>query len=136
MSAPLESPLGGWLKFETAGHLGEPGTTLELHDAVTGLTRDIVRASRVPGDSWRAAYVDVSRQPFVVVARDTDPKRWFAFSAPVEMGALSHWAWTAAKYGLLILYLSAGAALAVGAWAFQAWRAGKAAVSAECPPPC
>jgi hypothetical protein len=128
LSAPLESPLGGWLKFETAGHLGETGTSLEIHDAVTGVARANVQASRVPGESWRTAYVDISRHPFVVVARDTDSPRWFAFSRPVEMGTLSYWAWFATKQGLLLLWISAAALLGVGVVGFFS---GKTPASAQ-----
>ena len=73
ISAPIVSTLGGWLKIETAGQLGEPRSSLELHDAQTGVRLGLVRASRIPGDSWRAAYVRAPRRPFVFVARDTDP---------------------------------------------------------------
>lgn len=101
ISKPLESPLGGWLKLETAGHLGETGTALELHDAQTGRALATLRPSRVPGDSWRAAYVRAPTRPFVIVARDSDSARWFAFSAPVEMSAWSYFGRQAAKHGLL-----------------------------------
>jgi hypothetical protein len=101
----------GWLKFETAGHLGEPGVALELHDAQTGALVGSVRPSRVPGDSWRAAYVRAPRRPFVVVARDEDPRHWFAFSAPVEMSAGSYAAWQLARHGLLLAAIGVGVGL-------------------------
>ncbi len=113
-SAPLTAPLGGWLKFETAGHLGEPGVALELHDARTGVRLANVRPSRIPGDTWRAAYVHAPRQSFIVVARDEDPRRWFAFSSPVEMSTLSYWAWRAGKQGLLIAVSATAAAALLG----------------------
>ena len=106
-SAPLTSPLGAWLKFETAGHVGEPGVSLELRDARTNALLANVRPTKIPGDTWRAAYLRAPREPFIVVARDTDPARWLAFSAPVEMGSLSHWAWRATKHGLLIAICAA-----------------------------
>jgi hypothetical protein len=113
-SAPLPAPKTRWLKFETAGHLGEPGVALELRDARTDALLGSVRPSRVPHDSWRAAYVTAPKVPFVVVARDRDATRWIAFSPPVEMGAYSYWAWQAAKNGLLLLWLSLGASVALG----------------------
>jgi len=110
ISDPLSSPMGGWLKFEAAGQLGEPGTSLELHDALTGVRLGSVLPSRIPGDSWRAAYVRAPQVPFVVVARDSDPTRWMAFSAPVEMSPLSYWAWRATQHGLLVAIIAAGLA--------------------------
>ena len=107
MSAPLATDLQGWLKFETAGQLGEPGLALELHDAQTGVLLASVRPSRTPGDGWRAAYVAAPARPFVVVARDEDATRWFAFSAPVEMSSGSRAAQLLAKNGLLIALVGA-----------------------------
>jgi hypothetical protein len=111
ISSPVVPTLHGWLKIETAGQLGQSGTALELHDAETGVLLADVRANKTPGDAWRAAYVRTPRRPFVLVAKDTDPTRWLAFSAPVEMGALSYRAWQAAKSGMLLVWLSASATL-------------------------
>jgi hypothetical protein len=135
MSAPLQSPLGGWLVFKTAGQLGEAGTSLALHDAVTGVSTTPIRPTGRAGENWRAAYVDVSRQSFVVVARDTDPKRWFAFSAPTEMASLSYRAWALTKHGMLVLYISAAAAFAVGSWGLIR-RAEKRPARVAEPSPC
>lgn len=114
-SAPLTAPLGAWLKFETAGHLGAAPATLavELRDAQTRALLSTVQPSKIPGDTWRAAYVPAPRQPFIVVARDQDSARWLAFSAPVEMGRLSYLAWRATQHSWLLVQLSAGAALAL-----------------------
>ena len=114
ISAPLLSTLGGWLKIETAGQLGEPRSSLELHDAQTGVRLGSVRASRIPGDSWRAAYVRAPRRPFVIVARDADPMHWLAFSEPVEMSNLSFWAWQACRHGQLLTGVAATTALLLG----------------------
>jgi hypothetical protein len=119
-SAPMEAPLGGWLKFETAGDLPAPagGTRLEVQDAKTGEVLAEVRPSRRPGDSWRAAYVRAPRGPFVVAATDAAPEGWLAFSAPVEMGVYSYYAWQVTRHARLLLYFSAAAALvlAVLSW--------------------
>ena len=102
-SAPVSSPLGAWLKFETAGQPGESALiALELRDAKSDTLLATVRPTRIPGDTWRAAYVRAPRIPFVIVARDRDSARWLAFSAPVEMGHLSWLAWRATQHGLLI----------------------------------
>ncbi|MSU22411.1 MAG: hypothetical protein EXS32_01155 [Opitutus sp.] len=108
-SAPIMAPLRSWLKFETAGHLGEATVALELRDARTRALLADVRPTKVPGDAWRAAYVRAPRAPFVVVARADVPACWFAFSAPVEMGPLSHLAWQAVKNGPLLTALAGGA---------------------------
>ncbi len=108
-SAPLTSPLGAWLKFETAGQLGESPATLslELRDAQNGTTLASIRPSKIPGDAWRSAYVRAPSSPFVVVARDQDPSRWLAFGAPVEMGHFSYLASRATKHGLLLAEIAA-----------------------------
>jgi hypothetical protein len=116
-SAPLTAPLGGWLKFETAGDLGRDGPSaealakadvaLELRDAKSHALLASVAPTKVPGETWRAAYVRAPREPFVVVARDESTTRWMAFSAPVEMGNLSYVAWRCAKNGALVAEISA-----------------------------
>ena len=124
-SAPLASPLGAWLKFETAGDLGNPAAplALELRDAQSDALLATVAATKIPGDAWRAAYVRAPHQPFVVVARDADPAHWFAFTAPTEMGNLSHFAWLLTKNGPLLLYIAIGVSVLVGfAAAVLAWR--------------
>jgi hypothetical protein len=108
-SKPLESPLGAWLKFEIAGDLppaGAPQIGLSLQDARSGDSLAEVRPTKMPGNTWRSAYVPAPRQPFVVTARDSSAQHWLAVGAPVEMGWLSYWAWRASKNGLLIVYIS------------------------------
>ena len=107
-SAPVTpTRRGGWLRFETAGQLGEPGIELELRDVASNDVIAQVRPSKVPGDAWRSAYVPQPAAPFVVVARDLDPTRWLAFSGPVEMGPLSYWAWQANKHAPLLFMITA-----------------------------
>jgi hypothetical protein len=114
-STPVQATRGGWLKFETAGFLGEPngGVLLELRDAATDAFLAKVRPTKIPGDTWRSAYVRAPRQPFVVVAHDRHAARWFAFSGPVEMSTLSYWAWRATKNGLLIVWVAGAATIAL-----------------------
>ena len=121
-SAPLVATLGGWLKLETAGQLGEPGVSLALCDARTGALLADVRPTKVPGDAWRAAYVRAPRAPFVVVARDESATRWLAFSAPVEMSNLSHAAWVLVKNGQLLAICAAVACALLGLAAFAIAR--------------
>lgn len=113
-SLPLTAAAGGWLKFEVAGQPGAEGISLELRDAVTDRTLHRITPSRPPGDTWRAAYVPAPAAAFVVVAVDQSPTAWIAFSAPVEMGRLSHAAWRLTQHGALIAALAAVAALMLG----------------------
>jgi len=110
-SAPVPPTAAPWLKFETAGHAGENGVSLELRSVRTGHLLGTVSPSKVPGDTWRAAYVRTPAEPYFVLAKDTDPTRWLAFSGPTEMGGLSYWAAQATKHGLLILALATAATL-------------------------
>ncbi len=123
-SAPLAAPQSGWLKFETAGDLGRPGAavSLMLRDAQSGAALVEVNPGKIPGDTWRAAYVRAPRATFVIEARDDSAAHWLAFSAPVAMSAPSYWAWQATKHGLLIFTLAACATLALALWAWIAGR--------------
>ncbi len=113
-SAPLTATPGRWLKFEVAGQPEAAGIELELRDAATDRTLQRITPSRPPGDTWRAAYVPAPTEPFVVVARDQSATGWVAFSAPVEMGRLSHAAWRLTQHGALIAVIAAVAALLLG----------------------
>ncbi len=112
-SAPIVPTAFGWLKFETAGQIGHRsgGVSLTLQDAQSGRTLARIAPTRMPDDSWRAAYVRTPSEPFVIVATDASPTPWIAFSPPVAMGAGSYWAWRVAKHGLVILYVAAALSL-------------------------
>jgi hypothetical protein len=135
-SAPLTAPLGAWLKFETAGQLGaSPATlSLELRDAQSGTTLASIRPSKIPGDTWRSAYVRAPSSPFVVVARDQDPARWLAFGAPVEMGHFSYLASRATKHGLLLAEIAALIAAGTAATALCMARISPRAPRTPAPP--
>jgi len=112
-SAPIDPPKFGWLKFETAGQVGHRsgGVSLTLEDAQTGRTLARIAPTRMPDDTWRAAYVRTPSEPFVIVATDASATQWIAFSPPIAMGAGSYWAWRVTKHGKLILYFAAGLSL-------------------------
>ena len=114
MSAPLTAPLGGWLKFETAGDIGRDGIVLELRGEQSHRHLADVRPTKIPGDFWRAAYVRAPSEPFVVVARDTSAAHWLAFSAPVEMSNLSYLAWQCTRHGRWVALIAAAAAAVLG----------------------
>ncbi len=109
-SRPLSVRRPGWLKFVVAGELGEPGLALELRDPRTDALLATVQPDRVPGETWRPAYVRTPDRPFVIAATRADPSRWFAFSEPAEMARGSHWAWSAVRHGALVAGIAAGAA--------------------------
>ena len=122
-SKPLPPPPAfSWLRFETAGHTGEPGVALELRSADGTRLLANVKPTRTPGDSWRAAYVPSPRVPYIIAARDDDPARWLAFSGPIEMGPLSYWAWQATRHSRLILYGSLATTAALGLLVLQRER--------------
>ena len=113
-SPPL--PAGrGWWKIETAGHLGEPGATLEVVSAASGRVLGSIVPSRPAGATWRAAYIPAPREPAVLRARVESAAHWIAFSTPIEMATLSYRAWVLAKYGLWIA-LAGGLGLAALWW--------------------
>lgn len=121
-SAPIVPPPFGWLRFETAGQIGHRsgGVSLTLQDAQSGRTLARIAPTRMPNDSWRAAYVRTPSQPFVIVATDASSAQWIAFSPPVAMGAGSYWAWQVTKHALVILYVAAALSLILTA-AFIFW---------------
>lgn len=123
-SEPLEPPRAGWLKFETAGDLGREGAdvSLSLRDARTGAVLAEVRPGKIPGESWRAAYVRTPDRPFIVEARDDSAAHWLAFSGPVELGAPAYWAQQGTKHGLLIAQIAGGVAVVLFTLIFMAGR--------------
>jgi len=105
-SAPLQAPVGGYLKFEISGDLFAPGNDLELHDAFSGEKLATLRPDKIPGNTWRATYVSAPSQKFVIKAHHSKDAPHFAFSEPVEMPNGSYWAWILNKNGQLIAVLS------------------------------
>ncbi|MEO6244582.1 MAG: hypothetical protein ABIQ12_04025 [Opitutaceae bacterium] len=127
-SHPITAGNFGWLKFETAGDLGQAGVSLVLLDAQTGATLTTIKPTKIPGDRWRAAYVRTPRTPFIVAASDTAAAPWLAFSPPVEMGAGSYWAWQAVKHGWHLVWLALAGIVLVG---FAAWQSARNAYEAR-----
>lgn len=122
MSAPLRAPFGGYLKFEMSGDVSASGNYLELRDAFTGAKLATIRPDKVPGASWRAAYVPAPSEKFVIYARRAKGAPPFAFSEPVEMPAGSYWAWILNKNGQLIAVIAAITSLILSG---LAWRANR-----------
>ena len=117
-SAPLRVEAGTWLKFETAGALGDngdPKIKLALTDARTGERLAEVQAKRAPGDHWRAVYVEAPDRPFTITATDESTEQWLAFTAPTEMSPLSYRAWRLSKASYPFIVAGVIASLLLGA---------------------
>lgn len=136
-SAPIVPPAFGWLKFETAGQIGHRsgGVSLTLEHAQTGRTLARIAPTRMPDDSWRAAYVRTPSEPFVIVATDASPTQWIAFSPPVAMGAGSYWAWQVTKHGQMILYFAGGLSLILTTGLVISWGRRRLAAGVRQPIP-
>jgi hypothetical protein len=119
MSAPITPPRLGYLKFEVAGDLGSRAVALELWSADGARHLATVRPSRVPGDTWRAAYVRTPRESFRVVASDRDAAGWLAFSAPTPMSAGSYWVWRLAAHAPLLTWISGALLFLILPWAIR-----------------
>ena len=110
-SVPIVRPTRGYWQIEVAGYLGQPGLSLELVSHTTGMVLATVVPAQLLRESWRAAYARAPGTSAVLVARDASAIRWFAFSAPVEMGPLSYWAWRLATCGRLAALSAGGGAI-------------------------
>ena len=116
-SLPGPAPHVRWLRFETAGSPGEPGVSLQLRSAANDRLLAEIKPTRVPGDTWRTAFVPAPAEAYRIVAIDRDPDRWLGFSGPAAMGGLSFLAWQATRHAPLMLgvFAAATAVLAVAA---------------------
>ncbi|MFM8334262.1 MAG: hypothetical protein ACKODK_01750 [Opitutaceae bacterium] len=121
---PAPAPKVRWLRFETAGNLGEPGVSLQLRSAADDRVLAEVKPSRVPGDAWRTAFVPAPREAYRIVASDRDPTRWLAFSGPAEMGGLSYLAREATRHAPLIFGVTTGVTALLAAVALIRRRRG------------
>jgi len=90
-----------YLQFEIAGHLGQEDLSLITRDTQAGTTRAIV-PPRSKGASWKPVHVRAPGAQYLLVATDNHAAKWFAFSEPKEMGALSVYAAIVAEYGSLV----------------------------------
>ena len=113
-SAVIPASQFAYWKFEIAGDLAEPGLSLRIVSARTGAVLTDIMPYSIARDSWRTVYVNAPGEPAVLVARDLNPHRWFAFSEPVEVGWLPYWARKLAKYGWWPLGIGLATMLIVG----------------------
>ena len=87
-----------YLRFAFAGDLGEDGLRFSQRDTVSGRQFDWHPAKHI-GERWHTDYLTKPGREFSVEAVDGSPTRWFAFSAPVEVGFWSYWAGYALRRG-------------------------------------
>ena len=83
-----------------------------------------IKPTRVPGDTWRTAFVPAPAEAYRIVALDRDPVRWLAFSGPAEMGGLSYLAREATRHAPLIFGVTTGVTAVLAAAALIARRRG------------
>jgi hypothetical protein len=95
----------------------------------SGRVLDSIVPSKVPGNSWRTAYVRAPREPACLVARTDRPAHWFAFSEPVAMSAVSYHAWRLCRQGQTLVAAAGFIALALAATAVYRRRRQVASLS-------
>lgn len=120
ISQPIEPPHFGYLKFEMAGSADPDKAQLELWSVDQTRRLASVRPSRIPGTTWRAAYVATPDEPFRVIASDRDPDGWLAFSAPAPMATGSYWVWRLAAHAPVMAIISGLMLLGLLPWATRA----------------
>ncbi len=87
-----------YLRFEFAGDLGGDGLSFALKDPA-GHRQAAWRPVHPPGERWHADYLALPSRAFGLEAVDDSESRWFAFTAPVEVGFWSYWAGFALRRG-------------------------------------
>ena len=115
---PLNLAQRSYLRFQIAGDISGPSTSLIVRNPTLGFVRAQFGSptGNSPG-AWRTIYVPVPSGQLDLLARQQDATSWFAFSEPVEMPPLSYWAAKAARWGSSLW--PAAATLAVLLWSFQ-----------------
>lgn len=81
------------LRFKIAGNLGGKGRALRLVVKSAAGAVDVVPDGE-PGERWKTVSIVRPRGEWWIEASDADPRAWFAFTAPVELG---YWSWFAEK---------------------------------------
>lgn len=92
ISEPLKSS-ATFLQVRVNGTLRPPATALFLRTA-DGREIEPLQTNFSANDRWKRINFSVPDGPFRIVARDTSPTDWIAFTAPVEVSRL---AWIAGK---------------------------------------
>ena len=97
-----------YLRFHFAGGIGESGLTFALRDVASQRTTPFA-PYRAPFDRWRADHLPAPGRGIEVVAVDASSSAWFAFSAPVEVSAVSYWTGFLLRRGGIVLGVGATA---------------------------
>jgi hypothetical protein len=92
-----------YLQFEIAGALRN-GMSLGLRDERTSQENYFSPLDNA-GKGWQSGRVTTPANSIRIIARDNNPQAWFAFRQPRELGRLSVYADTLAKWGPFLLLL-------------------------------
>lgn len=114
-----------YLLFRFAGDLGEPGLSFVLSEAA-GEQRLDWKPPHVPHEHWRTDYLPRPGKDLRLEAADNRDGKWFAFTAPVEVGGWSYWAGYLLRRGGWVFVV--GGVLGIGALAYdlRRWRIARA----------
>ena len=112
-----------YLQFQSAGDLGEPGVSFVLTGEANTRHQNF-QPSHVPHEHWRVDFLRRPGNDLRFIADAAEPTRWFAFTAPVEVGGCSYWmGWTLRRSGTIFAAGWALALLALG-WNWRRARPG------------
>ncbi|MBE7213002.1 MAG: hypothetical protein INR65_18465 [Gluconacetobacter diazotrophicus] len=111
-----------YVSLAFAGDIGDEGLSFALKDA-NGPRQITWHPVHPPGERWHTDLLALPAKRFELEATDGSNARWFAFTAPVEVGFWSRWTGFALRRGAWL----AGAGLLLAATAELAARRGNAA---------
>jgi hypothetical protein len=111
-SRPLPAAHEGFWEFEIAGDLGSPGQSLQLVSSHTGTVLADIKPATPAGDAWLPVCIPAPHEACTLVASETSPTGWFAFSEPVEMATGSWLAWRLTRQARWVLAAGCGLTLA------------------------
>jgi hypothetical protein len=135
--SPLLHSAYPFLRIDVAGYLPDEGLALSLECAQTPACRPTqARPADFARETRQGRYLRVPQTEFRLVADDESNNRWFAFTAPIEVGRLSfatdlllqqlranRYTWLALTAGVLVMLLMIGAAPRAGVAPVDAGRA-------------
>jgi hypothetical protein len=129
VSQPLQSH-SALLRIRICGELRPPATSLVLR-TTAGEEIAPLEGAFVSNDRWKRVSFATPHGAFRIVARDTSPTAWLAFTAPQEMG---RWSWVTGKLvRSWAWWFAGGLALGTGIGLIALLRARRTPLSASVP---
>ncbi len=116
-SRPMPAGRFRYWQFALAGNVGSLAITTQ-----DGAVLQQIGPRRRPHSSWCRQTVLAPRVPSILVARDASTEGWFAFQAPVEIGAGSWWTIQVTHAGKMIAASGIVLALVCLGFSVAAWR--------------